>query len=129
MKPDRLDLVMAHLNPRASISLPDCLDMEGCHLVVPHAAVHTVGTTEETPDDEEPSLEDAPSDSFPKPSDSEEIEEEKEMEDKSEEVEFIKEVQVQVLTLRGKGLCQVVQLTIKLRGARGKTKGTMRVAI
>ena len=73
MEPDRLDLVMTHINPRASISLPDCYDMEGYHLMVPHAAVPADETEEETPDDGDNPLEDASTDAFPKPNDSEEI--------------------------------------------------------
>ena len=84
---------MAHLNPGASISLPDCLDMEGCQLVIPHAAVLD-RTEEETPDGKETPREDASTEAFPKPNDSEEIVEENEMEDKTEEVKIVGEVKV-----------------------------------
>ena len=64
--PDNLAQVMAHLNPGASISLPDCLDMKGCQLVIPHAAVLD-GTEGEAPEDEDNLQEDASIETFPKP--------------------------------------------------------------
>ena len=60
MEPERLVLLMDNLNPGVDITLPDCLDTEGCLTVLPHATcLLEEGTEAEAPDGEENPLGDS----------------------------------------------------------------------
>ena len=93
--PDRLELLMTAINPRASLSLPDCWDTEGCQIEVPHPDVLADAPEVETLDDEDIPQEDVSTDSLPKPDDRVENEEEKVKEDETEnEVNIVGVVKV-----------------------------------
>ena len=95
MDPERLAVLMTNINPRVGITLPDCLDMEGCHSEIPHTTFLLDGTGEDSREDAVNPLEDTSAEVLPMPHDGENNEEVMESEDKDEEeVKFLEEIKI-----------------------------------
>ena len=126
MDPERLAVLMTNINPRVGITLPDCLDMEGCHSEIPHTTFLLDGTGEDSREDAVNPLEDTSAEVLPKPHDGENNEEVMESEDKDEEeVKFLEEIKISKSTnTEGEEIASGVKSVKKRKGNQwGKQKG------